>query len=177
MKYLILSVAMSLSSGVAWAKKIDKRALPPKFGEVFADSFVWCETGGPPGGCLCFESLPCGTTGCRSYDEELAELERVLKENKRAFTCKDAEILSCGPLRYIFCDQGKVGERLMGFDEKGRLRSLRRRSGKVEFCQNKAFLSYAGEVSACKPLVRLKKLKGKAKIPKASAEDYPFLKK
>lgn len=161
----------------ALAKKLEKRKLPPPFGEPFTEAFTWCETGGPPGDCLCFEPLPCGTESCRSYDEELHELELVRKDKGKTFTCKDAEILSCGPFRYIHCDQGKAGARLLVYDEKGKLRAMRRRSAKVEYCQNKAFISYAGEVSACKPLVRLKKLKGKGNSPKAPAEDYPFGKK
>ncbi len=177
MKAIVLFAVLAGLVPEAFAKKIEKKKLPPKFGEAFSEPFVWCEVGGPPGDCLCFEPLPCGTTSCRTYDEELGELERVLKENKKNFTCKDAEILSCGPLRYIHCNQGKAGERLMVFDEKGKLRAMRRRSDTVEFCQNKAFISYAGEVTSCKPLVRMKKLKGKAKPPKAPAEDYPFSKK
>lgn len=177
MKCALPVLALCLVSGVASAKKIEKHPLPPKFGEGFSEAFAWCEVGGPPGDCLCFEPLACGPTGCHSYDEELQELERVLKENKKEFTCKDAEILSCGPIRYIWCDQGKAGARLAAYDEKGKLRSLRQRSGTVKYCQNKAFISYQGEVAACKPLIRLKKLKGQAKVPPAPAEDYPFAKK
>mgnify|MGYP003346692337 CR=1 FL=1 len=127
------------------AKEKKKHALPPKFGEKIAAPFVWCEVGGPPGGCLCFEPLPCPKAGCNNYDEELTNLEHALKTAPKNFGCKEAEIDSCGPWRFIYCDKGKEGGRLMAFDEGGKLRMLKRRSDTVEFCGNKSFISYAGE--------------------------------
>jgi hypothetical protein len=68
-------------------------------------------------------------------------MQEILKGKKKgvAFVCQYAEEGTCGPWRYIYCDQGETqGTRLGFFDEQGRLAAAYWTSDYGEFCGGRA---------------------------------------